>query len=120
VAQFKDKTVQFGVGYADSNINVFVFGALPFNDVFGYPGISSFNDIDVDSSLQLTDTQKSVASGALLDQEGNWLLDQTENYYVGYYEGALTTKKTVSSSLSFTDKEVTTAATNFTNETVDG
>lgn len=54
MAIYKDKTTAIATGYGDTNVNVFTLASLPFNDVFDYFGVSSFEDTKVVSSAEFS------------------------------------------------------------------
>lgn len=54
MAIYKDKATAIATGYGDTNVNVFTLASLPFNDVFDYFGVSSFEDTKVASSAEFS------------------------------------------------------------------
>jgi hypothetical protein len=46
MAGYADKKINQGIGYKDTNVNVFMLASLPLNEVFEYGGVQGFFDKD--------------------------------------------------------------------------
>ena len=92
MANYSDTTIDLGVGYGDTNVNVFEFGFLPLNEVFDYGGVKAFFDNSVDSAASFVDN---IVTGSHEFSRGN-----------------------VASSTNFVDSSVS-ASTNFNKQTTD-
>ncbi len=115
MATYTDRNTNQGVGYKDTNVNVFMLASLPLNEVFEYGGVQSFSDKTTALTHSFLD-RKASYSEPILSQDGENILSQDTDYFIGYYRGALTNKKTVAISDSFAKLKVA-SADNFTKVT---
>jgi hypothetical protein len=115
MATYTDKNINQGVGYKDTNVNVFMLGSLPLNDVFDFGGVQAFFDRTTALTHSFLD-RKASYSEPILSQLRENILSQDEDYHIGYYRGALTNLRTVAGSDSFVKLKVA-GADNFTKVT---